>query len=81
MTPSVSIAGNLGCVHTVPYSFFAGTKISSHIRTVISARFQLNGEKLCLADLLSGESLKVIRYSVKPYCSGSSSLILGAQMR
>ena len=56
MTPSVSIAGNLGCVHTVPYSFFAGTKISSHTRTVISARFLLNGEKLCLADLLSGES-------------------------
>ena len=56
MTPSLSIAGNLGCVHTAPYSFFAGTKISLHIRTVISARFLLNGEKLCLADLLSGES-------------------------
>ena len=56
MTPSLSIAGSLGCVHTAPYSFFAGTKISLHIRTVISARFLLNGEKLCLADLLSGES-------------------------
>ena len=56
MTPLLSIAGNLGCVHTVPYIFFAGTKISSHVRTVISARFLLNGEKLCRADLLSGES-------------------------
>ena len=62
MTPSLSLEDNLICVHTIPYSFFRGHEnhtgwgFSSHIRTVISARFLLNGEKLCPADLLSGES-------------------------